>query len=100
VRLSVEGDELSLWLEDDDAEVEFFGFGGELLAKEIALPDDSAMGRVARYRLRGDEVMVRALVTSKRGRLWTKAYLTTLDPHADAVGATAAATDEAVSEAR
>jgi hypothetical protein len=78
-QLSVQGDQISIGIDEPDAEVQFFGFGGELLSTEIPMPDDSEpMRMVSRYQLRGDEAMVRAVVTTRRGQLWTKAYRTTL----------------------
>jgi hypothetical protein len=75
-RLQVTDDRLSLWIEDPGALVEFFGSGGERLAS-AALQVDDEYGMYASYQLRGDEIYVRARVTTSLGRAWTNAYRTT-----------------------
>jgi hypothetical protein len=75
-RLRVTPESITLWLDDPGAQVEFIGGDGETLASESLAVDDQS-GMYAEYRLRGDELFVRARVTTATGRAWTNAYRTT-----------------------
>ncbi len=75
-RLAVAGTTFTSWLADADAQVDFIGIGGEVLAT-VHLEPDRAGALHASYQLRGDEPFVRARVTTGAGRAWTKAYRTT-----------------------
>ncbi|HZO13204.1 MAG TPA: hypothetical protein VFB62_08090, partial [Polyangiaceae bacterium] len=74
-RLRITDDTVTLWLDDPDAHVEFFGADGVLASPSLMVDDDD--GLYAEYRLRGDEAFVRARITSVDGRAWTNAYRTT-----------------------
>jgi hypothetical protein len=75
-RLSVTGNSFTLWIAEGDAQVDFIGMGGEVLATVHPEPDHAGALH-ASYQLRGDETFVRARVVTQAGRAWTKAYRTT-----------------------
>lgn len=79
-RLVVEGSALSVYPEALDAAVEFVGAGGAVIERARPAPSSSSSPSssedgAATYRLRGDELYVRARVTQPDGRrAWTQAY--------------------------
>jgi len=75
-RLVVEGNAITLWVEDADAQVDFVGIGGEVLATAHPEPDQQGALQVS-YQLRGDEPWVRARVATRDGSAWTRVYRTT-----------------------
>ncbi len=75
-RLAVEGDGLTVWIDAADAQVDFVGMDGEVLATAHPEPDHQGALQ-ASYQLRGDEAWVRARVTTRDGVAWTRVYRTT-----------------------
>jgi hypothetical protein len=75
-RIAVQGDTFLVTTTDADATVDFLGEHGVLLAT-VRAAEVPARGelREIRYRLRGDEALVRARIADARGRhAWTAAY--------------------------
>lgn len=75
-RLVVGGDALTVWIDEPDAQIDFLGIGGEVLA--TAHPEPDQQGALhASYQLRGDEPLVRARIATPDGLAWTPVYRTT-----------------------
>jgi hypothetical protein len=74
-RIRLTDSSLTVWLDDDDATVDFIGNGGDVLASMA--PARDADGFAASYVLRGGESYVRARVSvAGHGQAWTQAYRT------------------------
>lgn len=74
-RLRVRGDTMTVWIDDPEALVEFFGSTPEQWLATLPEPDAPGRGYAASYRLRGGERFVRARVTAAGGvQAWTPAF--------------------------
>jgi hypothetical protein len=72
-RIRVEDTALSVWPKEKGAKVEFIGAGGKVLETAERGADGDAT-----YRLHGDELYVRARITTPDGKkAWTQAYFVT-----------------------
>jgi len=75
-RLRVRGDTMTIWVDDPEALVEFFGSSSEHWLATLPEPAEPGRGFSASYRLRGGERFVRARVTATGGtQAWTPAFL-------------------------